>query len=142
MSRKCKQCGFSLITAIFVLVILASLAGYMISLSGVQGSIPVNAIQNARALNAARSATEWAQRIIASAPTSTLGCTNVNNATLNFSVNGLNNFNVNINCSLTNHVEGGTGNFNIINLVATAQFSNFGDTDYVERVTRTSLMLR
>lgn len=140
MSKVTRQAGFSLISAVFILVILATLAGYMVSLSGIQSSVPVGAIQGARAMNAARSGTEWASYLISNAPSAVQGCNNVNNATLNFSVNGLNNFSVSIACSLSTHVEGGIGNFHIITLVVTATHGSFGTTDYIERVLRTSLM--
>ncbi|MBT3206159.1 MAG: pilus assembly protein MshP, partial [Gammaproteobacteria bacterium] len=53
------QQGFSLITAIFLLVVLATLMGYMVSLRVVQQQTVVMSIQGARALQAARAGIEY-----------------------------------------------------------------------------------
>ena len=54
-----KQRGFSLVTAIFVLVVLAALGGYMVSISGTQHFTTLHALQGAKAYHAARSGIEW-----------------------------------------------------------------------------------
>ncbi len=54
------QQGFSLITAIFLLVVVAGLVGYMVSLAVVQHSSQAMAVQGSRALQAARSGLDYA----------------------------------------------------------------------------------
>lgn len=54
-----RQRGFSLVTAIFVLVVLAALGGYMVSISGTQHFTTLHALQGAKAYHAARSGIEW-----------------------------------------------------------------------------------
>lgn len=59
MKKNSSQKGFSLVTAIFLLVVVAVLMGNMINLSGVQHSTVVMSVQGARAFQAARSALEY-----------------------------------------------------------------------------------
>jgi MSHA biogenesis protein MshP len=52
--------GFSLPTAIFLLVILALLGAFMVSLSTTQNVMSAQDVQGSRAYNAARAGMEWA----------------------------------------------------------------------------------
>jgi len=54
-----QQKGFSIIMAIFILVVLSLLGSYMVKLSGVQHATALSAVQGARAYYAARSGIEW-----------------------------------------------------------------------------------
>ena len=54
------QSGFTLMQAIFILVVLAFLGMSMMRLSAVQSSTSLFALQGARAYQAARSGLEWA----------------------------------------------------------------------------------
>ena len=53
------QNGFTLVQAIFILVVLALLGTYMVSLSTVQQSTTTQAVLQARAYQAARAGLEW-----------------------------------------------------------------------------------
>ena len=53
------QSGFSLVTAIFLLVILASLGAFIVTISGVQQTSSALDVQGSRAYQAARSGIEW-----------------------------------------------------------------------------------
>ena len=55
-----QQAGFSIVMAIFILVVLGLLSGYMVKLSGVQHATSTYAIQGARAYQAARAGIDWA----------------------------------------------------------------------------------
>ena len=55
-----RQKGFSLVTAIFLLVVLSGLLGYMINLSIVQHNTVAMAVRGAWAIQAARSALDYA----------------------------------------------------------------------------------
>ena len=59
------QHGFTLVQAIFVLVVLGMLGTYMVTLLGVQQSTSTLAVQQARAYQAARAGVEWAAARIA-----------------------------------------------------------------------------
>jgi len=54
-----RQAGFSIVMAIFILVVLGLLGGYMVKLSGVQHATSTFAIQGARTYQAARAGIEW-----------------------------------------------------------------------------------
>lgn len=64
------QQGVSLITAIFLLVVLAGLAAAMVNVSIMQNTSSAMDVQGARAYQAARAGIEWGvyQRLINSAP--------------------------------------------------------------------------
>ncbi len=53
------QKGFTLVQAVFILVVLSLIGVAMVRLSGVQSSTSVLALQGARAYQAARSGLEW-----------------------------------------------------------------------------------
>lgn len=59
MMKASVQAGFSLITAIFLLVVLATLMLYMTNLSVVQHTTVAMSVQGARALQAARAGVEY-----------------------------------------------------------------------------------
>jgi len=54
-----RQRGFTIVTAIFLLVVLAMLGAFMLSVSGLQQSSSVLDVQGVRAYQAARSGVEW-----------------------------------------------------------------------------------
>ena len=56
---KIRQSGVALVVAIFLLVVLAGLAAYLVKLSSVQSQTVVIAMQASRVFNAARSGIEW-----------------------------------------------------------------------------------
>lgn len=53
------QRGFSIVTAIFLLVILSALGAYMLTFSSVQHTTSAQDVQGARAYQAARAGIEW-----------------------------------------------------------------------------------
>ena len=55
-----RQRGFSLVGAIFLIVVLAALGAYIVTVTSVQHRIPALSIQGARAWFAALSGLEWA----------------------------------------------------------------------------------
>lgn len=54
-----RQRGLSLITAIFLMVVLAMLGAFMVSVTGIQQSSSVLDVQGVRSYEAARSGVEW-----------------------------------------------------------------------------------
>ncbi len=113
------QAGFTLVQAIFILVVLALLGAAMVRLIGVQSSTSVMALQQARAYQAARSGLEWgAARAAIPA--------NCNGA---MTING---FQVAVICNSQNFTEG-SGTYAVYSISATATFSVYGQPDFVSR---------
>jgi MSHA biogenesis protein MshP len=54
-----RQGGFTIVTAIFLLVVLAMLGAFMLSVTGLQQSSSVLDVQGVRAYQAARAGVEW-----------------------------------------------------------------------------------
>ena len=112
--------GFTLVQAIFVVVVLAILGAAMVKLIGVQSSTSVLALQGARGYQAARSGLEWgAARAKAGS-----SC----NGTLT-----IENFNVNVSCTSQQFTEGSIGPYDVYRISATATSDSFGSPDYISR---------
>ncbi|MGH8622706.1 MAG: pilus assembly PilX family protein [Burkholderiales bacterium] len=58
-SVSARQSGFTIVTAIFLLVVLAMLGAFMLSISGLQQASSVLDVQGVRAYQAARAGVEW-----------------------------------------------------------------------------------
>lgn len=129
--RSLKQRGFTLVAAIFLLVVVAGLVVYMVNLRAVQQTTLVYGVLGARAMQAARSGIEWAisNHLIAGSP-----CT-----TTNFSPGAaaLSNFNVAVGCTQSSHSEGDnsipTNTIITYRITSIATTGTFGTLDYVQR---------
>jgi MSHA biogenesis protein MshP len=126
VSRSQRQRGFTLITAIFLLVVVAALVVYMTNIRVVQQTTLVYGVQGARAMQAARSGLEWGihQSIVngsCAASTSFI----IARPTLD-------NFSVEVKCVATTHTEGVTP-ITTYRLVSIARAGVFGSLDYVQR---------
>lgn len=124
--------GFSLVSALFLLVVLGALGAYMISLSGTQHFTTLHALQGAKAYHAARSGTEWG---IATALG--LAVCPATPATLSGSLSGgdLDGFSVTVTLdSCSSHQEAGE-NYNVYEITAFAQTHTpgFGQPGYAAR---------
>lgn len=114
------KAGFTLVQAVFILVVLSLLGVTMMRLIGVQSSTSVFALQGARAYQAARSGLEWG------AARASTG--NLCNGTLT-----IDNFNVNVACSSQSFTEGSIGPYDVYRISATATFGSYGSPDYISR---------
>lgn len=120
-----KQRGFSLIGAIFVLVIVSLLGQYLVRLTGAQRQTTLLALQIARANQAANAGIEWGNAQI------------INNAgncppsTVLTSV--INNFTTTVSCSLLGQYQEGTKTTSIYQLVSHSEYGSYGQLDYVSR---------
>ena len=123
-----QQQGFSLIAAVFVLVVLSSVAGFAVSIAGITRNTAVFALQGARAYYAAKSGLEWSFNTIKNTPTKCFQSPQ----TLTLTQVGLQGFNVIVTCKRSTFVEGVTTE-NIFLLNAVASKSSFGGMDYVAR---------
>jgi len=104
------QSGFSLITAIFLLVVVATLMSYMVNLSVVQHTTVAMSVQGARAMQAARAGIEYGAYQALDPVNGLAWCAGTPD-NLSFDAlaePALAGFNVRLNCSSSNHAEGAT----------------------------------
>lgn len=143
-----RQRGFALVSAIFLLVVLAALGAVMVTLSVVQHTTSAQDVQGSRAYHAARAGIDWAiYRIMTpenanpqTAPatyTTRADCSAIpatsptgNMGTLGGTLNG---FVVNVTCSGGTDIAEGDNTIRVFTLTSTATFGTVGTTDYVER---------
>lgn len=116
-----RQAGFSLVTAIFLLTVLASLGAFIVTLSGVSQQTPILGLNGAKAYHAARSGLEWGIDRAINGGGSCNGVFNIDD------------FNVVVVCPpATNHADGGS-NIDIYVITATATRGNPGELAYSRR---------
>ena len=127
------ESGFVLPTAIFLLVILAALGGYMVSLSRTSHISSALDIQGARAYLAARAGIEWAAwQVIdpqTQPPTSTTPCPADTTLTLTGTLAA---FKVDVTCIRTPAIDGADA-VAIYLVTSTATSGTPGEVDYVDR---------
>lgn len=129
------QSGFSIVVAIFILVVLASLAAVMVSMYVGQQTNSNRDVQGARAYHAAKAGIEWGTYQIMSpennvAVTAPYNCTGAM-GTPAFA-GALQNFTVNVSCSVTTTTEG-SNTIRVYQITATATSGSLPSPDYVER---------
>jgi len=123
-----KQRGFSIITAIFILVVLAALGGFMVTISGSQHMTAASAALGARAYYAARSGAEWgAGQALAAVPS----CA----ATTTVALPDYAEFTVVVTCAATVHTEITGSPYSVYQLTSTATSNGvaLGQHGYVAR---------
>ena len=130
--------GFVLPAAIFLMVILAALAAYMVSLSRTSHISSALDIQGVRAYQAARAGIEWAAWQVVQNPAPL--CTAVP-TTLTFPAGTLSTFNVNVSCVPFPYVDGADPTVDavtVFQVTSTATSGAVGGIDRVERQIRAS----
>ena len=131
------QYGFSLVSAIFLLVVIAALGTFAVTLSTTQQQSAALDVMGARAYQAARAGMEWgAYQVLpasAAAFASTCRTTGSKSQTLNALPNTLSGFAVDVGCSATSHVENATTLW-VYQLTSTATQGTVATPNYVERV--------
>jgi MSHA biogenesis protein MshP len=120
-----RQRGVSLVSAIFLIVVLSSLAAFAVRLTAVQQQTVSSNLRAVQAFHAARSGISWAAYRALNA-----GVCSTN--TLNLSEAGTNGFNVTVICAQSAHVEAGTP-INVYTINALAESGVYGGPDYVSR---------
>jgi MSHA biogenesis protein MshP len=126
MGRKTgSQSGFTLITALFLLIVVALLSVYMITIRNVQQSTVVFGQQGARAMQAAHTGLEWG---IYEAVVNGLCAPSTFTAT----GTALSAFSINVSCSSSAHTEAAVL-ITTYRLTSTAQTGSYGTLDYVYR---------
>ncbi|MGB5626210.1 MAG: hypothetical protein WBM61_10790 [Woeseiaceae bacterium] len=131
MSRKNLQTGFSLVPALFLLVVLSALGIVAVRLAGVQHQTVVLAMQSGRAYAAARSGIDWSayQALVNGSCAA---------ATLSLTEAGLAGFSVDTSCSSTVHSEG-PNTVRVYVIDAFAWSGSYGNPDYVSRRIRSTV---
>lgn len=114
------KAGFTLVQAIFILVVLSLLGVAMMRMIGVQSSTSVFALQGARAYQAGRSGLEWG------AAQASAGASCNGNMTVE-------NFDVVVTCSSQQFTEGSIGPYDVYRISAIATFGSYGSPDYISR---------
>jgi MSHA biogenesis protein MshP len=116
--------GFALVTAIFLLVVLAALGAFMVTLSGVHQTTPTQALLATRVYYGAKAGLDWGiQQAIAAS-----NCPASPGTTLTFTSGGLNGVTAVVNCTSTAHTGG-----NMYVITSTAERGTFGGIDYARR---------
>lgn len=119
------QRGFSLVAAIFLIVVLAGLAVVAVRMSTLQGQGVTEGLRAAQAFQAARSGVEWA----AYRALNTGVCAP---ATLNLAEGGTLGFTVTVACAVSTHTEG-TSTVHVWVFDVRAEAGAYGGPDYVSR---------
>ncbi len=132
--------GAALVGAIFLLVVLAAVGAYMLTLSGVEQSTTNRALLAARAHYAARAGIEWGIHRARNA-SSTMCPLSPAVSTTSFALTdtGFDGFSIAVGCTHTAHNEAipfGSGqavNFSVFYLTSTATHRSPGDLEHAER---------
>lgn len=135
-SRLTPQAGFSIVSAIFLLVILAAMGAMIVTFSTTQHATSAQDVQSARAYQAARAGIEWGLYQLLRPPTP--GCTEEGTQ---FSPSGplslageLQPFTVTVTCAASAPVNEGGVTTAIYTIESTARFGTEpGALGYVER---------
>jgi len=130
MKYKPKQAGFSLVTTIFILVILVLLGTYMISLVQTQNQAASLQILSSRAGLISYSGLEWGvKKAIADD-----ACTNVQGEA--FTLDG---FQVVLACEGPYTIDENSETYSVFKITAAAQWGSYGDADFVSRKTEATV---
>ena len=125
--RRPRSTGFVLPSAIFLLVVLAALAAFLVNISMTQHATSTQDVQGARAYQAARAGVEWGLYRVLNPDAGTLPACAAGNMTIE-------GFNVNVQCTSSDYTEAGPNRqIRVYQLVATASAGVFATQSYVER---------
>lgn len=133
-----RQSGFSLVTAIFILVILAGLGAFMMNISSVQHTTSALDVQGARAYQAARAGIEWGayqalkNPAYACTPAAAPPSSGTSSDTINNFTGDLAGFTTTVTCNSTAVTEG-VNTVITYALVSVATSGTAGSVDYVRR---------
>lgn len=122
--------GFALVPALFLIVVIALLAAAAVRVTTAQQQTVSLALQQARALSAARAGIEWAA-YNATQQTSP-SCAG---GTLTFSAGSLVGYTVVVTCASTAYTDG-SGSYLSSTITSTATYGTYGTADYVKRLVR------
>ncbi len=127
-----KQTGFSLVSAIFIIVILSLIGSYIVSLGALTNASTNLASLGVKAYYAAKSGLEWGIYQAAPAGGSAPFTCPASPTTLSFTQAGLTGLSAVINCSTNSFTEYGTS-YKVFRFNVTGQYNTPGNADYVSR---------
>ena len=125
---KPKQTGFSLVTAIFLIVVVALLAAFIATIGSVQKTTSAFALVGSRAQFAAISGVEWGMHHVLGGPACFTSPT-----TFTIAGGASGNFNVTLTCSSVTVTEGAAPAYLVFDIDAKAEFGTSGQEDYFSR---------
>jgi len=129
-----QQAGFSIVMAIFILVVLSLLSSYMVKMSGVQVATATFSIQGARAYQSAKAGVGWAVARISAGG----GCTEISNASpLSFA--GINGFLVSLSCNSQVFSEADE-TLEVYKITALSEYGAYNSANYISRKVEVSFV--
>lgn len=130
------QKGFSLVTAIFLLVVVAMLGTFMVTISTTQQQTSLLSVLSSRALYAADSGMEWSIATVLA--TDTCFASPVPG---NFTLSGgaANGYDVTNTCVSPGTYTEGADTYKVFSLTTTATHGSLGSADFVQRSVRASI---
>lgn len=133
MTRR-SQRGSSLVIAIFLIVIIASLAAFAVTAGASTRDRANLQLQADRAQAAARAGTEWAayRALVQNVPNCNAASPATSTTTLALNQGSLRGFRVQVTATCTRHTEGATS-YSVWDVASFAQWSNFGAADYASK---------
>ncbi len=126
-----KQRGINLISVIFLLVVIASIGAFMVTIGNVQQQTSIFSVLSSRALYAAQSGMQWAVRTVLLPPNNCSAFP----ATFSLTGGAASNFSVTASCSLDTVTEN-PNTYNVYKLEVLATLGSIGDPDYISRTIR------
>lgn len=134
-----KQDGFSLVSAIFIVVILSLIGAYIVRLGALTNASTNLASLGIKAYYAAKSGLEWGvYKVAPSGGSAPFNCP-TSPTTLTFTQGGLAGYSVQVSCISGSFTEYGT-NYKIFQITATGQYGSASSTDYVSRKLYTTVV--
>lgn len=125
-----RACGFTLVSTLFLLVVVAGLAGYLVNLSVAQHSSGALALNTLRGRYAALGGLEWVSYRIANVDAD---CPPVPSS---LAIDG---FTVTLSGCTTTDVTEGSDTYRLHDVVVRAERGAFGDADFVSLAVRATL---
>ncbi len=130
-----RENGFAIVSALFVVVILALIGSYIVSISALTRAAQSLSLQGDKAYYAAKSGLEWG--IYKVAPSSVSGGAPPYNCptsptTLTFTQGGLKGFSSTVSCTQSAFTESGS-TYNLFQITATGQYATSANIDYAFR---------
>ncbi len=134
-----KERGFSLVSAIFIIVILSLIGAYIVRLSALTNASTNLTSLGIKAYYAAKSGLEWGiYQVAPSGGSAPFNCP-ASPSILTFAQGGLAGLSVTVNCTANSFTEYGT-TYKIFQITATGQYGSVSSTDYVSRKLYTTVI--
>lgn len=133
------QRGVALVAAIFLIVVVALLAGFLVSIASAGRTASAYAVVEARARHAAESGLEWAVHRVLSNPAAP-DCSGFP-ATFTLADGGSGGFRIAAKCS-DQVVTEGAASYSVFDLEVVAEFGTAGADDYFRRLLAAAVVVR